>query len=382
MSASRSSCEPVKLLSIDGGGIRGLSALVCLEQLMDGANEHRRQSGLPPVEPWQMFDMIGGTSTGGLIAVMLGRLRMSVADCMQVYINLSEKAFTKKNLFDRAKGKVTLGPKFKTRALEDAIKQIIGEDWATKLLKEDDSKCKVFVVAHMRDVNKHTVLRNYRNIRYPAGSLNTMRIWEACRATSAAQTFFDPIVAGGTAYSDGGLLYNNPVQLVHGEASEMFKGREQIIVSLGTGTGGIPEKFDPDLVNIANLLADIATETEKTANDFYRREDGKAAEQGRYFRFNVPGIDEIIMSESSRLKDIKDLTETYLEGAEISKKAGLCAQQLAGGAYFVLESVPQVIQQLEIREAGDVRSLAERFNKLRPSEPQGAVLSKSSSQER
>lgn len=209
-----------------------------------------------------------------------------------------------------------------------------------------------------------------------------MRIWEACRATSAAQTFFDPIVAGGTAYSDGGLLYNNPVQLVHGEASEMFKGREQIIVSLGTGTGGIPEKFDPDLVNIANLLADIATETEKTANDFYRREDGKAAEQGRYFRFNVPGIDEIIMSESSRLKDIKDLTETYLEGAEISKKAGLCAQQLAGGAYFVLESVPQVIQQLEIREAGDVRSLAERFNKLRPSEPQGAVLSKSSSQER
>lgn len=81
-----------------------------------------------------------------LIAVMLGRLRMSVADCMQVYINLSEKAFTKKNLFDRAKGKVTLGPKFKTRALEDAIKQIIGEDWATKLLKEDDSKCKVFAL--------------------------------------------------------------------------------------------------------------------------------------------------------------------------------------------------------------------------------------------
>lgn len=49
----------------DGGGIRGLAALVVLEQLMDAANEERRKNGLPPEEPWQMFDLIGGTSTGG-----------------------------------------------------------------------------------------------------------------------------------------------------------------------------------------------------------------------------------------------------------------------------------------------------------------------------
>lgn len=51
----------------DGGGIRGLSALVCLEQLIDAANIHRQRYKLEPLEPWQMFDMIGGTSTGGYV---------------------------------------------------------------------------------------------------------------------------------------------------------------------------------------------------------------------------------------------------------------------------------------------------------------------------
>ena len=161
-----------------------------------------------------------------------------------------------------------------------------------------------------------------------------MYIWEACRATSAALTFFEPIIVDGTTYSDGGLLYNNPVQLVHGEASEMFEGREQLIISLGTGIGS-PEKFDPKLLTVARLLGGLATETENTANDFYRREDGKAAKAGRYFRFNVPGMGDIGMDETKKLNDIKLLTNQYLEGAELGQKADLCAKQLAGGVYSV-----------------------------------------------
>jgi patatin-like phospholipase/acyl hydrolase len=49
----------------DGGGVRGLSALVMLEQLMEAANGKRAGMNLEPQEPWEMFDMIGGTSTGG-----------------------------------------------------------------------------------------------------------------------------------------------------------------------------------------------------------------------------------------------------------------------------------------------------------------------------
>jgi patatin-like phospholipase/acyl hydrolase len=68
--------EP-RILTLDGGGIRGLSSLYMLDDIMQ---ELRRASGLPePPRPCQYFDLIGGTSTGGLIAIMLGRLGMVYA---------------------------------------------------------------------------------------------------------------------------------------------------------------------------------------------------------------------------------------------------------------------------------------------------------------
>jgi patatin-like phospholipase/acyl hydrolase len=49
----------------DGGGVRGRSAIIMLEHIVDKANDCRADQGLPALEPRQMFDMIGGTSTGG-----------------------------------------------------------------------------------------------------------------------------------------------------------------------------------------------------------------------------------------------------------------------------------------------------------------------------
>jgi len=65
-----------RILSFDGGGIRGLSALFILEDIL---NSVRRKSGNRSHLPCELFDLIGGTSTGGLIAIMLGRLGMVTA---------------------------------------------------------------------------------------------------------------------------------------------------------------------------------------------------------------------------------------------------------------------------------------------------------------
>jgi Patatin-like phospholipase len=63
-----------RILSLDGGGVRGLSSLLILREVME---EIGRRSGAANTPlPCQYFDLIGGTSTGGLIAIMLGRLRM------------------------------------------------------------------------------------------------------------------------------------------------------------------------------------------------------------------------------------------------------------------------------------------------------------------
>ena len=53
------------LLSLDGGGVRGLSTLYILKGLMARLNYQRHSDGLPRVKPCEVFDLIGGTSTGG-----------------------------------------------------------------------------------------------------------------------------------------------------------------------------------------------------------------------------------------------------------------------------------------------------------------------------
>lgn len=53
------------LLSLDGGGVRGLSTLYILKRIMDRLNDKRKLTSLPQVKPCEVFDLIGGTSTGG-----------------------------------------------------------------------------------------------------------------------------------------------------------------------------------------------------------------------------------------------------------------------------------------------------------------------------
>ena len=53
------------LLSLDGGGVRGLSTLYILRALMQRLNDERQEAKLDRVKPCEIFDLIGGTSTGG-----------------------------------------------------------------------------------------------------------------------------------------------------------------------------------------------------------------------------------------------------------------------------------------------------------------------------
>jgi patatin-like phospholipase/acyl hydrolase len=55
------------LLSLDGGGVRGLSTLYILNGLMAQLNRERQAKNLPSVKPCEVFDLIGGTGTGGYV---------------------------------------------------------------------------------------------------------------------------------------------------------------------------------------------------------------------------------------------------------------------------------------------------------------------------
>lgn len=107
-----------RLLSLDGGGVRGLASLYLLRKILSFV-------GSP--KPCDYFDMICGTSTGGLIAIMLGRLEMTVEQCIEAYIVLMDVIFDPKDRawlpFRVRNGKVK--PRYKTEQFEQAIKQVI-----------------------------------------------------------------------------------------------------------------------------------------------------------------------------------------------------------------------------------------------------------------
>ena len=72
---------PLRILSLDDGGVRGLSSLFILNAIVDEIklkliHDFKPLEPIPPIRPCQIFDLICGTSTGGLIALMLGRLEM------------------------------------------------------------------------------------------------------------------------------------------------------------------------------------------------------------------------------------------------------------------------------------------------------------------
>lgn len=209
-----------KILSLDGGGVRGLSILTILKHVM---NKLGRQRGAK-LEPWQEFDMIAGTSTGGLIAIMLGRLRMSVTECIEAYTKLSRSIFTpahhKVNITGRAVGFLKAEGKFDSEPLEACIKQMIRDCQLpeTALLKDDDPDApKVFVCAVQGNNGDTVLIRSYESQAYD-DLYDICKIWEAARATSAASTFFDPIKIGNQRYVDGALKHNNPIEKVDEES--------------------------------------------------------------------------------------------------------------------------------------------------------------------
>lgn len=83
------------VLSIDSGGPRGLSSLFVLDELLQQVNEKRRRAGLFAVKPCELFDLIGGTGSGGLIALLLGRFEMTVTECIEAYTDMCERMFVK-----------------------------------------------------------------------------------------------------------------------------------------------------------------------------------------------------------------------------------------------------------------------------------------------
>ena len=192
-----------------------------------------------------------------------------------------------------------------------------------------------FVCATSKQTSETVCLRSYRTSRGNNDLLNSVKIWEACRATSAASSFFDPIAIGrfGEEFVDGATGANNPVREVWDQAQLMWgpeplEGKIKRLVSIGTGVPSL-KPFKDDVLHIGETLVAIATETEQTAEKF-RRERSLLASTRRYYRFNVNhGLEDIGLEESKKVKEMAAATRRYIDSQEVYERIQECAGNIA-----------------------------------------------------
>lgn len=114
-----------RILCLDGGGIRGLSEILILKELMLQVRLHNGLDFTP--EPRHCFDLICGTSTGGLLAVLLGRLGKTLDECEALFRTFGSKIFSGGSTQKAARFTVT-GSKHMSEGLAGIIRSQAGEE--------------------------------------------------------------------------------------------------------------------------------------------------------------------------------------------------------------------------------------------------------------
>ncbi|KAL4750029.1 hypothetical protein BDW72DRAFT_121271 [Aspergillus terricola var. indicus] len=340
-----------RILSLDGGGVRGIVELTILQQI-------EKTLG-PGLYIQDFFDLIVGTSTGGIIALGLGAHGLSVQDSIYNFRRLCKKAFRKRKgtgipVLERI---ITASnhSKFETKPLEDALRSIYGD---TKLFggsrcNMEEQLClrrltKVAVtttttaasVVVLANYNRHgsTENQSYRFYRSEKPE-SEMKVWEAARATSAAPRIFKPFFhsASGQEYQDGAIYHNNPIDVAYREQKliwpDMADSHPDIVLSIGTSYNPKSQERDTHLskpgsrgmISYVKGLAKIAIDhiqssldSERTWRVFLERTHPPFRFLDRYVRANLaldndpPSLDNVEMidtlSEMTRSRFTKDIS--------------------------------------------------------------------------
>lgn len=253
---------PKRILSLDGGGLKGIVTLGFLADIESLLAE--RHGGDKSFRLAHYFDLIAGTSTGAIIAAALAK-GMTVAEVTDYYLTMGEKVFTR-NWFRKG----LFRARYDDKKLRKLLKDVLG----TKTTLGDKSlQTGLLIVTKRIDTNSPWPLGNNPKGAYYGPSTTSDRIgnadyplWQVVRASTAAPAFFDPesmtIYQGSSRrkaadglFVDGGVSpFNNPAlqalmySTLDGYRVNWQTGSDQMLV-ISVGTGSPAPEFSPS--NIA-----------------------------------------------------------------------------------------------------------------------------------
>lgn len=240
--------KKIRILSVDGGGIRGVlpgTILAQLEKILQTKSNSERKIG-------DYFDMIAGTSTGGILSCIYlmpgsdGKAKYSAQDAVDLYIKNGHEIFDRTTAQKLSSAGGILHQKYSQDALYELLTTYFSDTTLDKLIKPSlitsyeitDRKAIFFTSADAREDN-----------------IYNFYVRDVARATSAAPTYFSPAHIESVnkqtfSLVDGGMFANNPALCAYAEArklnfSKLFNdpskkdkptAADMIIVSMGTGS--------------------------------------------------------------------------------------------------------------------------------------------------
>jgi len=203
-------------------------------------------------------------------------------------------------------------------------------------MKDDHPEaCRTFVVSTTLRASGSVRMRTYDTSTADASDIC---IWQAARATSAAPTFFAPILIDNVSYGDGGIGWNNPTKEAIAEVQNIWPNRViGCVVSIGTGleealqlnersrnqfVDTILRRTSPKVafkVVVAEYCVKCVTSCELIHRELAENPE-RIIVDGNYFRLNVPqGMSQIGLAEWNKLEDMIALTNAYMTHGEMIK---------------------------------------------------------------
>lgn len=223
--------DAVRVLCLDGGGIRGVITAVFLTELT-------KRSGQPITA---LFDHIAGTSTGSILAALLTapdpadstKSRYTADEVLEGYLTVAKGIFALKGLREHVHAANLFVPKYHNDAFNEVLSTAIGDSYISESILD-------LTIPAYSITERDAHLFSSRDAKIHAS--HDYKLWEVARASSAAPTYFEPhLIANRTgdksfALIDGGVVANNPGMCAFADVERHGESQDIVMVSVGTGT--------------------------------------------------------------------------------------------------------------------------------------------------
>jgi patatin-like phospholipase/acyl hydrolase len=300
----------MRVLSIDGGGIRGLIPALVLTEIEERSGKRI----------YELFDLIAGTSTGGiLVCALCAPDPLPAEQLVGLYEDEGSKIFDR-SLWQRIRSASgLLDEKYDAGALDRALERFLSD----KRLAE--TKPDLLVPAYnLGDPGPY-----FFKSRKAREEGEDFPLSQVARATSAAPTYFEPFQLTGEALVDGGVFATNPAMCAFAEVMRFQPTADLVLLSLGTGQRTHKREFgevkDWGLVEWAKPVLDVVFDGVSDAVDYQLQH---VLDEGHYWRLQVEltqASDEMDNASADNLGDLRAQAEQLIADRSADIDAAIAA---------------------------------------------------------